>query len=550
MKTVIVGTSRGSRGPRGRGIAAGGAVGEVLAKAASDDYGTEWKAVASKAQGALADTALQPAAIGVTIQAHSANLDEFAAVNPTAAGLALLDDASADAQLATLGGGTSGIAAFKSANAYTLRAITEPSIILSQVDASGFEAKWTAALAVIAAAGGGKIRIDASANVASILTTLSSSHNNLTIEGTHSGVTLTASSPIIRFMTITGSNITFRNIAFAMGGNITSGGIQVQGSGVTFDNITACNTVTTGGIGFLSTFGAGATDLRVMNSYFHTLGGSCITVQSGAARVRVMNNRATNIGQRFYYQTATTADIENVIVTGNRIYDTASSGSLIQAAYTSGGAYRTRFINISGNEIIDEGAATGSGDTILFQGSEHGVIANNVIRRPSDVGISVAYQSLGVNVVGNQISYTDLSGIDFGANATNGGVSNCHAVGNMIYGASLDRNSAHTYYGYLTAYDSDNISFVANRLVSDPSDPGPHEAMFWDCTNINYTGNTCDSSYTGTRFAVQGTCSFRKIDGAYPGTPTMASGAPAGQFIYDTSAPGPKVWTGSAWAST
>jgi hypothetical protein len=40
------------------------------------------------------------------VQAYSANLDEYAAVNPTAAGLALLDDVDASAQRATLGLGT------------------------------------------------------------------------------------------------------------------------------------------------------------------------------------------------------------------------------------------------------------------------------------------------------------------------------------------------------------------------------------------------------------------------------------------------------------
>ena len=48
-------------------------------------------------------TALVTAAIGTTVQAYSANLDEYAAVNPTAAGLALLDDADASAQRTTLG---------------------------------------------------------------------------------------------------------------------------------------------------------------------------------------------------------------------------------------------------------------------------------------------------------------------------------------------------------------------------------------------------------------------------------------------------------------
>jgi hypothetical protein len=41
--------------------------------------------------------------IGSSVQAYSANLDEYAAVNPTTAGLALLDDADAAAQRTTLG---------------------------------------------------------------------------------------------------------------------------------------------------------------------------------------------------------------------------------------------------------------------------------------------------------------------------------------------------------------------------------------------------------------------------------------------------------------
>ena len=53
--------------------------------------------------------------VGSVVQAYSANLDEYAAVNPTAAGLALLDDATAADQLTTLGGTTAGKAVFTAA---------------------------------------------------------------------------------------------------------------------------------------------------------------------------------------------------------------------------------------------------------------------------------------------------------------------------------------------------------------------------------------------------------------------------------------------------
>lgn len=52
---------------------------------------------------AVLEPVLTPASIGVLVQAYSANLDEFATVNPSAFGLSLLDDADASAAQTTLG---------------------------------------------------------------------------------------------------------------------------------------------------------------------------------------------------------------------------------------------------------------------------------------------------------------------------------------------------------------------------------------------------------------------------------------------------------------
>ena len=66
--------------------------------------------------------------IGVTVQAYSANLDEYAAVNPTASGLAILDDATASDQLTTLGGTTVGKAVFTAATVAAAQQATDTEV--------------------------------------------------------------------------------------------------------------------------------------------------------------------------------------------------------------------------------------------------------------------------------------------------------------------------------------------------------------------------------------------------------------------------------------
>jgi len=78
-----------------------------------------------------ASTYIPIANIGSTVQAYSANLSEYATVNPTAAGLALLGDADAAAQRTTLGLGT---AATANTGDFQAADVDIPTVAASQVE--------------------------------------------------------------------------------------------------------------------------------------------------------------------------------------------------------------------------------------------------------------------------------------------------------------------------------------------------------------------------------------------------------------------------------
>lgn len=78
--------------------------------------------------------------IGTNVQAYSANLDEYAAVNPTAAGLALLDDADAAAQRTTLGiiaGGAGDIWVEKAGDTMTGNLLQQQNFVIGSGAVSG-----------------------------------------------------------------------------------------------------------------------------------------------------------------------------------------------------------------------------------------------------------------------------------------------------------------------------------------------------------------------------------------------------------------------------
>jgi hypothetical protein len=84
---------------------------------------------------------LETSTVGVSIQPYSANLTEFATINPTTAGLALLDDIDAAAQRTTIGLGnvdnTSDVTKNAATATLTNKTITSPKIKAGQFGDSG-----------------------------------------------------------------------------------------------------------------------------------------------------------------------------------------------------------------------------------------------------------------------------------------------------------------------------------------------------------------------------------------------------------------------------
>jgi hypothetical protein len=110
---------------------------EITGTAHDNEFNAIAVAVASKADSTDLADVLETSDIGVSVQAHSANLDEYAAVNPTTAGLALLDDATSGDQLTTLGGTTVGKAVFVAA---TVAAAQQAMDVEVGVDVQAYDA--------------------------------------------------------------------------------------------------------------------------------------------------------------------------------------------------------------------------------------------------------------------------------------------------------------------------------------------------------------------------------------------------------------------------
>lgn len=479
------------------------------------------------------------------VQPRSVNLDLFASVAPTAAGLAILDDANADAQLATLGGGAAGIDIFKAILPAQARAVTEPSIILSQMDASGVYDKWVAAIAVMNAAGGGTMIIDANAPIDQALPNLAAS--NIVIRGSHPGITLTPSIPMDNLTQVTGSNVRFEDLTIAISGNFTSQAISHTGAGLILRNVTIFNNAATGAVSAV-TCTATSTGLALEDCYIHTIGGNALTVSDGAKRASVIRGRHANIAGRSVYIGSITADVEDVLIDGLRAGETAGATSIIGSAYTVGGAfrnYRTKIVNCN---FDDPNSVINAGDTILLQAAVGAYVGSNFIRRRSDVGVSITHQSTDCIVGHNDIQDTDFTGVVVGASNAGGAAYNTLVAANRIRNCGHDRNNSSSYHGALAAIAGSGASFVGNHIEGLAS--LPYELFLNGATDVSYWGNSSNGVFATSRIGLYPatTNSFRRLDGAFAGEPPMKAGAPAGQtIVYDTTAQKHKVWNGTSF---
>lgn len=128
---------------------------------------------------------LETTDIGGLVQAYSTNLDEYATVNPTPAGLALLDDADAAAQRTTLGLGTAATATLGTGSGQVPTADQIPGLV-SQKQIQSISASVSANALTI---GAGALSLDfrSSTPGSGTVTTVSGSPSNLVIS---SGSTL------------------------------------------------------------------------------------------------------------------------------------------------------------------------------------------------------------------------------------------------------------------------------------------------------------------------------------------------------------------------
>ncbi len=397
---------------------------------------------------------------------------------------------SASTMLTNLGATATGISALSAANTYALRALTEPSIILSQVDASGFNAKWTAALAIIAAAGGGEIIIDGNATLTTALDAISSSHHNLRVRPSHKGVTITGGAAITRaFYVSGGQNVSIDDLNIAMANNF-SYGIDVAASGFRSRGVSMYST---GSSSNVIGFEIRASDSLVEDFYVYDMANG-YRINPNLAdiyRAQARKGRLANIGTRGAQALSGAYNINTIVFDDFDFPDSTNDFQPVRID-DEPGVGTIKHVRVNAMRILHPSTSTKVKDSIAIRGVEDFTVSNCDIDRYNDVNITADAGCEDGLIIGNRCRRGAWPiSVGTGYDRVTLGVRNkrVHVTANKI----TDYRTA-----ALAAYVTDNCSFTGNHATSESASPA-YGFDYEDSTGI-VARNNYMSGYGTSRY--------------------------------------------------
>jgi len=384
-------------------------------------------------------------------------------------------------------------------NGVNVGALTEgaenPQFILSQQSGATDNAKWTTALAAVAANGGGTIVIDEDLTIDTDLDTITSSHHNLIVRGAHRGIVITANTAGRNHLLRNngGNNVTFKDLKINMNDNSVYG-ILNAGDGTRIRGVEIYG-ADENDPGFCVDHQG--SDFSIIDYHIHdaTQGIRVATIVGTATdNIHIGRGRLTNINQRSVNITGVTS--------GSTMSDVTVNGVVCEASPGVGQPIRidAALADITDVEVVncivhDTSDATKGDDAISFHKVKRFIAANNQVDRYCDVGINASNGCENGLITSNKLRDMRF-GVGVGIVADRG-----NSVPNLnitVCDNQIDdfRDAA------ISCYSADDCKFNGNTgdVTADAASTGVNAFDFQDSTGIVYENNKGIRGYSGAEF--------------------------------------------------
>ena len=382
--------------------------------------------------------------------------------------------------------------------------VRSPGIVMSQVQGADFNAKWTAALALVAAGADKKIIIDADVTLSVPLDNLSGAYDGLTVEGIHKNIKITADTIMTRMMYVTtsGDDIAINNLTFELGGFATYA-IDARGKGFRSKGVT--------GYAPLATDKGTVFDLRGSNPliedfYCHTMK-SPIRVVGGTSEVenvRIIGGRIYNASVRGLQAVGGATAIRGLVIDGICMEEQATGGQPIRIDASTGDIIDTKLLNFS---VIDKDLAANGDDNVSFHKANGILVQGGTIERAADVGLNFSNGCKNGLAIGNTITGCDFP-VNIGAEADKAnslGNENIHIISNKL---TQWKEAA------VRMFDADGCYVVGNSGTTTVANDPSHAFEYRQSEDIVYKGNSFSGQVTQDLLNANTgeTSSFRELD--------------------------------------